>query len=88
MGVQKYQRTEWGVKLKMFMAQYGLSQKRIADESGVSYHGLMAVINGRTPGFDIKPKVDAFVEDFMSKNEPVKNGVLKPLQITLGGQPQ
>ena len=76
----KYQKTEWGIRVKTFMLKYGITQRKLADACGVSYPTLLAVIVGRTPGLHIVPKVDAYIAEFTAKYEPKNDGLCKPIE--------
>jgi predicted transcriptional regulator len=66
----------------MFGQQYGLTMKQIAEASQVPYPTFLQVLIGKTPGFNIVPKVDAFMEDYAAKTDPTVNMVMRPFPGT------
>jgi transcriptional regulator with XRE-family HTH domain len=74
----RYPKSPWGLKVKMFSQQYGLTLKDIAERSGVKVSVLYQVQIGKTPGREIIPKVDAFIAAHESSNRPA------PLLTTFG----
>lgn len=54
--------TPWAEKVETFRMRRILSLKEIADEAGVNYNAFLEVRVGRTPGHEIIPAVDAYME--------------------------
>ena len=76
----RYLKTGWGCKVKEFTLKYGFTMKQLAEQSGVNYTVLAAVIVGRTPGYKIIPKVDAFMEEYAATHEPTEYLAALPYQ--------
>lgn len=56
------ERREFGVRVKMFCVQHGISIKDMARECGFSYNSLLEVVQGRIPGHEIKPRLIEYME--------------------------
>lgn len=78
----RYQKTEWGIKVKIFTQRYGMTLKDLAAASGVSYNTLLQVNIGKTPGEKaaIVEKVEAFMADYAAKADLTANKALRPFE--------
>lgn len=84
----RYGKTEWGLSLKMYTQRYGITLKQVAAAAEVPYPTLLQVIIGKTPGYNVVPKVDAFVADYVAKNDPTMNMAVRPFEeVNLCKQP-
>jgi hypothetical protein len=63
-------KTEFGIEVRVFTAQTGLSMKEIARLSGVKYTTLVETTSGRCTGKKLIPTV----RKFMATYEPPKDG--------------
>ena len=69
----RYGKTEWGVRLTVFSQRYGITLRKIAELSGVSYSSMLQTSIGKATGQQngLIDKVNAFMADFESKNDPL-----------------
>lgn len=65
----RYEKTEWGIRVKVFSMRYGITLKEIAAAADVKYPTFLQVLVGKTPGHTITEKVDAFMEEYTAKKE-------------------
>jgi transcriptional regulator with XRE-family HTH domain len=75
----RYAKTEWGINLKVFSMRHGITLAEIAESCGVSKSSLMQVIIGKTPGIEIVPKVDAFMDEYAATHDPAAKRAVTPL---------
>ena len=75
----RYAKTEWGIDVKVFTQRYGMTMKALASRAGVCYNTLLQVSIGKTPGnkTELIEKVEAFMADHSSKNDPTVNRALR-----------
>jgi len=66
----RYQKTEWGIRVKIFSQRYGITLKDLSEAAGVKASVLYQVLIGKTPGTDLVPKVEAFMERYEADNRP------------------
>lgn len=52
---------EFGVEVRVFCARYGMRIKTVAKNSGVKYYSLMDVMQGKSRGVDLIPKVREYM---------------------------
>ena len=76
----RYQKTEWGLTVTLFVDRYGLTKKQIAKACGVSYNTMLQVLIGKTPGEQIIPKVEEFMRQYAAKADPKGNMALRPFE--------
>lgn len=78
----RYQKTEWGIKVKIFTQRHGMTLKDLAAASGVSYNTLLQVNIGKTPGTKaaIVEKVEAFMADYAAKADPTANRAVRTFE--------
>ena len=69
MGTFRWPKTEWGIALDHFKLRHNVSIVWIAEEAGVSLPALRQVMIGKTPGFEIKEKVNKFMREYEAANE-------------------
>ena len=74
----RYAKTPWGIMVKTFTHQYGVTLKQICNENGVAESTLHAMLVGRTPAYDKKEKIDAYIEKYMAENEPLQQ--MRPIE--------
>ena len=66
----RWPKTEWGIKVINFKERYGMTMVEIARAAGVKLPVLRLVIVGKTPGYEIVDKVDAFIEKHEATHQP------------------
>lgn len=66
----RWPKTEWGIKVINFKERYGLTLIAIAEGAGVKESVLRQVMIGKTPGYEIVEKVDAFLADYETTHTP------------------
>lgn len=76
----RYQKTEWGIKVKIFTQRYGITLKELAAQSGVNYNTLLQVNIGKTPGEKaaVVEKVEAFMQEYEARTDRTANMAVKP----------
>lgn len=53
--------TPFGVEVANFCAEVGMSKRDLAEKSGVKYSTLLDCTIGRSTGYELVPKVQAFM---------------------------
>ena len=57
-------KTEFGKTVKRFAADHDLSVKQVAEMAGVIPQVLYQCLSGRTPGYELVPKVTEFMATY------------------------
>ena len=60
-------KTDFGIEVRVFTAQYGMTVKELAERSGVKYTTLVETTTGRCAGHQLIPVVREFMENFSRK---------------------
>ena len=68
-----YAKTEEGLKIAIFSQKYGVSKKKICEACGINYNTFIAAQVGKTAGYDIFPKINKFIEDYIKNNNVISN---------------
>jgi hypothetical protein len=68
--IMRWPKTEWGIKVLNFKERYGLTLNALCDAAGVIPSVLRQVMIGKTPGYELKAKVDAFIAEYEATHTP------------------
>ena len=60
-------KTDFGIEVRVFTAQTGMTVKELAERSGVKYTTLVETTTGRCAGHQLIPVVREFMENFSRK---------------------
>lgn len=60
-------KTDFGIEVRVFTAQNGMTVKELAERSGVKYTTLVETTTGRCAGHQLIPVVREFMENFSRK---------------------
>lgn len=62
-------KTDFGIEVRVFTAQTGMSVKELAEAAGVKYSTLVETTTGRSAGHKLIPTVRNFMEEYKSRVE-------------------
>lgn len=65
-------KTKFGLEVKLFTAKTGMTLKQLADNSGVKYTTLLEATTGRSKGYELIPKVQRYMNEYIKENEEPK----------------
>lgn len=57
-------KTDFGIEVRIFAAQKGMTLKELAEASGVKYTTLLETTTGRCAGYDLIPTVREFMQNY------------------------
>lgn len=57
-------KTDFGIEVRIFAAQKGMTLKELAQASGVKYTTLLETTTGRCAGYDLIPVVREFMKNY------------------------
>ena len=60
-------KTDFGIEVRVFTAQTGMSVKELADAAGVKYTTLVETTTGRCAGHQLIPIVRQYMSDYQRK---------------------
>lgn len=60
-------KTDFGIEVRVFTAQTGMTIKELADAAGVKYATLIEAGTGRCAGHEVIPTVRRFMEGYRQK---------------------
>lgn len=60
----RYPKTEFGIELKVFCSKHGLTIESVAKNAGVNYATLLSCTTGRSPGYELIPKVKEYMATY------------------------
>ncbi|RKI66946.1 hypothetical protein D7V91_11400 [bacterium 1xD42-67] len=63
----KKPKSEFGTKVSIFLAETGMTAEELAAGAKVKRTTLVAAMAGRTPGHDLVPAVDAYIDSYYRK---------------------
>lgn len=62
-------KTDFGIEVRLFTAQTGMTVKELANQAGVKYTTLVETTTGRCAGHQLIPTVRQFMEDYQQRME-------------------
>ena len=57
-------KTDFGIEVRIFAAQKGMTLKELAEASGVKYTTLLETTTGRCAGYNLIPTVRKFMQNY------------------------
>lgn len=60
-------KTDFGVEVRIFTAQHGMTVKELAELAGVKYTTLVETTTGRCAGHQVIPTVRAYMDTYPGK---------------------
>lgn len=57
-------KTDFGIEVRVFTAQYGITIKSLAEQAGVNYKTLIDATTGRCPGHELIPTVRDYMQSY------------------------
>ena len=63
----KKQKTEFGTKVSVFLAETGMTTEELAAGANVKRTTLVATMTGKTPGHDLVPAVCAYMDRYRKR---------------------
>ena len=69
MAYKRKPNTDFGIEVRIFTAQTGMTVKELADKTGVKYITLVETTTGRCAGHKVIPTVRRFMEDYKQRME-------------------
>ncbi len=62
-------KTDFGIELKVFTAETGMTIREVAEGAGVKYTTLYETTTGRCAGHELIPRVRAFMEQYRTRTK-------------------
>lgn len=62
-------KTDFGIEVRVFTAQTGMTVKELADKAGVKYSTLVETTTGRCAGHQLIPIVRDFMQNYTKRTE-------------------
>lgn len=69
MAYKRKPKTDFGIEVRIFTAQTGMTVKELANQAGVKYTTLVETTTGRCAGHQLIPTVRQFMEDYQQRME-------------------
>lgn len=60
-------KTDFGIEVRVFTAQTGMTVKELAEAAGVKYTTLVETTTGRCAGHQLIPTVRSFMADYQKR---------------------
>lgn len=60
-------KTDFGIEVRVFTAQTGMTVKELAERAGVKYTTLVETTTGRCAGHKLIPTVRQFMQDYTER---------------------
>lgn len=60
-------KTDFGIEVRVFTAQTGMTVKELAEKAGVKYTTLVETTTGRCAGHQLIPTVRSFMADYQQR---------------------
>ena len=57
-------KTDFGIEVRVFTAQYGMTIKELAEKAGVKYGTLIDTTTGRCAGHELIPTVRGYMQRY------------------------
>lgn len=57
-------KTDFGIEVRIFTAQYGITIKELAEKAGVNYKTLIDTTSGRCAGHELIPTVRQYMKSY------------------------